>query len=140
MKFGGRKRSLQVLMAGYVAVIVTVVIGALGAVDYFRFKAEMTETLRQDLEGISARLAVNMVTPLWDMNMDVARGVLASEMTNRNVYAAVVVQGEKIVVGVVRDEQWQVASMDENVEEGILKAHHFLWSMNATTNRTNWAF
>lgn len=118
MKFGGRKRSLQVLMAGFVAVIVTVVIGTLGAVDYFRFKAEMTETLRQDLEGISARLAVNMVAPLWDMNMDVAREVLASEMTNRNVYAAVVVQSEKIVVGVVRDEQWQVASLDANLEGG----------------------
>lgn len=125
MKFGGRKRSLQVLMAGFVAVIVTVVIGALGAVDYYRVKAEMTETLRQDLEGISARLAVNMVTPLWDMNMDAARGVLASEMTNRNVFALMVVQSEKIVVGVTRDEKWQVASLDANVKGGDYESASF---------------
>jgi methyl-accepting chemotaxis protein len=118
MKRGGRKRSLQVLMAGFVAVIVTVVLGALGAVDYFRVKAEMTDNLRQDLEGISTRLAVNLVAPLWDMNMDSARGVLASEMTNRNVYAAMVVQNEKIVVGVIRGDQWQVASLEAAVEDG----------------------
>lgn len=117
MKRGARKRSLQVLMAGFVAVIVTVVLGVLGAVDYYRVKSEMTAGLRADLEGISARLAVNLVAPLWDMNMDSARGVLASEMTNRNVFAALVVQGEKIVVGVVRDDQWQVASLDAPVAE-----------------------
>lgn len=113
---GARKRSLQVLMAGFVAVIVTMVLGALGAADYFRIKAEITEDLRDDLKGISARLGVNLVAPLWDMNMDSARGVLASEMANRHVFAAMIVQGERIVVGVVRDDQWQVTSLERTVE------------------------
>jgi methyl-accepting chemotaxis protein len=111
-------RSLQVLMAASVAVIVTVVLSILGGVDYYRARSQMTDALRQDLSSISARLSVNLLAPLWDMNSDGARGVLESEMTNRNLFAAVVMHKEKVVTGVGRDESWALVTLEKPVESG----------------------
>lgn len=72
--------------------------------DYYRAQRQLAAQLQSDLTAISRRVAVNIVGPLWDMNTASARNVLESEMSNRNLFAAVVSQNDKIVVGVGRDD------------------------------------
>jgi methyl-accepting chemotaxis protein len=117
MAKSNKKRSLQVLMAGWSAVIVTLVLGILGAIDYYQIRGKMTIELKTDLEGITERLSMNMIAPLWEINMDNARVVLASEMHNRNLYAAMVVQGDTIVIGLKRDKEWNVTPLDNFFDE-----------------------
>ena len=113
-----KTRSLQILMASFIAAIVTVVLSGLGAMDYIRSRSALTSSLDQDLQIISGRLAVNLIAPLWNMNADGATGVLESEMTNRNLYAAMVMHKDKLVTGVVRDEAWEAAPLESHVEPG----------------------
>ncbi|OEU64744.1 MAG: hypothetical protein BA863_06930 [Desulfovibrio sp. S3730MH75] len=113
-----RKGSIQLLMAVIIALTVTIVLGLLGSVDYFKTKKRLTEQLQSELTGISGRLTVNLTGPLWDMNITSARGVLESEMSNRNLFASVVVHKDKIVLGVGRDNDWKVGERKTIVEGG----------------------
>lgn len=113
-----KRRSLQILMVGFIAAIVTLVLSGLGAMDYIRERSELTSSLDKDMQIISGRLAVNLVAPLWDMNAEGAKGVLESEMTNRNLYAAMIMHKDKLITGVVRDEAWDVVSLESPVEPG----------------------
>lgn len=105
-------------MVGFIAAIVTLVLSGLGAMDYIRERSELTSSLDQDMQIISGRLAVNLIAPLWDMNADGAKGVLESEMTNRNLYAAEIMHKDKLITGVVRDEAWNAATLKSPLEPG----------------------
>ena len=118
MKATRRSGSIQFLMAAIIALTVSVVLGLLGGADYFRAQSAMTAQLRVELEAVSGRLATNVAGPLWDMNMNAAQSVLESEMTNRNVFAAVVTHNDKVVAGVGRDEEWNVVARTEPIQDG----------------------
>jgi methyl-accepting chemotaxis protein len=118
MKTTRRTGGIQFLMAGSIALTVSVVLGLLGGADYFRTKSAMLAQLRAELSAISERLATNIAGPLWDMNMNAAGSVLGSEMSNPNVFASMVVHEGKIVAGVGRDEAWQVIPRTALIEAG----------------------
>ncbi|WP_291327503.1 methyl-accepting chemotaxis protein [Desulfovibrio sp. UCD-KL4C] len=118
MSTAKRTGSIQLLMAGVIALTITVVLGLLGSADYFKAQERLTEQLHSELAGISGRLKVNLISPLWDMNMDSARGVLESEMSNRNLFSTVIIHKDKIVIGVGRDNNWNVVERKTAVTKG----------------------
>ncbi|MEW5774598.1 MAG: methyl-accepting chemotaxis protein [Thermodesulfobacteriota bacterium] len=102
-------RSLQLRISLVIVVVVTAVLGAMGGVDYTQQRNALGRELTATAESVCARLASNLVNPLWDMNTSRAEEIIASEMHNPLILgvAALDADGKTVFASLMRDPDWK---------------------------------
>lgn len=94
--------------------VIAAVMAGFGIYDYMTTKAELTERLERSAKTTAERLAVVVVTPLWDLNQKLVSQMLMSEQDTLPVYAIVVREGSKgkIFQAIKRNDQWKLEATD----------------------------
>lgn len=91
----------------------TVLLAALGVVDFFGEKSHLKATLQRDVTVLAEQLAVNLDIPLWNLEQDHLARVVEGAMRDERVAAVVVTDREtgRLALGRARDAGWGVVPM-----------------------------
>ena len=103
--------------------VMAAVMAAFGIYDYLTTKVELTEQLERTAKTTAERLAVVLVTPLWDLNQKLVEQMLLSEQDTLPIYAIVVREGGKgkLFHAIKRNDQWKLESADGNIAGQFIK-------------------
>ncbi len=103
--------------------VIAAVMAGFGIYDYMTTKAELTAQLERSASTTSERLAVVLVTPLWDLNQKLVEQMLLSEQDTLPIYAIVVREGKKgkLFHAIKRNDQWKLEKANENISSGFIK-------------------
>jgi methyl-accepting chemotaxis protein len=94
-------KSLQTILILILVAVVTTILTAFGAQSYYLEQTKQLALLTNESNRAAARLAVNMASPMWELDEDLASDVVASEMQAENVHTVVIWEPdqEKIFYG-----------------------------------------
>ncbi len=100
------------IIVGLVIVIV-VVLGISGAINIFSARNALNKDLNQKVVQLSERLAVQMVSYVWDLNNSGAETVLAFEFKDKNLAGIEIITSDSSkFVSILRDEKWEAKNLD----------------------------
>lgn len=85
-----RAISLGVRLISIIVVVVTLILTAIGALQYYKTKSTYTKLVDEGLSAACARLRGNLGSPLWNFNKEQAAEVLMSEMAQDALVAITV--------------------------------------------------
>jgi len=77
-------------LGGMLVAMTALALIGVGLVNFVMCGYEMNRALRETSDLISHRLARSLQKPLWDMNFDMVKSLIETEMSDRVVYAIVV--------------------------------------------------
>jgi methyl-accepting chemotaxis protein len=94
-------KSIQTILILILVAVVTTILTAFGAQSYYLEQTKQLALLTNESNRAAARLAVNMASPMWELDEDLASEVVASEMQAENVHTVVIWEPdqEKIFYG-----------------------------------------
>jgi methyl-accepting chemotaxis protein len=94
-------KSIQTILILILVAVVTTILTAFGAQSYYLEQTKQLALLTNESNRAAARLAVNMASPMWELDEDLASDVVASEMQAENVHTVVIWEPdqEKIFYG-----------------------------------------
>lgn len=94
-------KSIQTVLILILIAVVTTILTAFGAQSYYLEQSKQLALLTNESNRAAARLAVNMASPIWELDEDLASDVVASEMQAENVHTVVIWEPdqEKIFYG-----------------------------------------
>jgi methyl-accepting chemotaxis protein len=82
--------SLQAKLNMAIILLTSVILFGFGVYDYISLDARMTSELSGLTESVGHRLSINIISALWDINPELGRSVIASEMKDPRVHAIVI--------------------------------------------------
>ena len=89
-----RSVSLGVRLISIIVVVVTLILAAIGAIQYSRTKALYTKLVDEGLNAACVRLGGNLGSPLWNFNKEQTAEVLNAEMAQDALVAITVRMGK----------------------------------------------
>lgn len=106
--------------------VIAAVMAGFGVYDYMTTKAELTTQLERSASTTAERLAVVLVTPLWDLNQELVEQMLLSEQDTLPIYAIVVREGTKgkLFHAIKRNDQWKLEKTDDTISGDFIKQEH----------------
>ena len=109
---------LELKLLLIIVVAVTSILTGFGVYEYISSKKTMTAELAQQGEHVGDRLKQTLVTALWDFDSDLAITSLASEMKDQVIYGIIVHEegGKNIFAAMVRDGEWKPVQTDKPIE------------------------
>jgi methyl-accepting chemotaxis protein len=120
---GLKQRSIRLKMSVILIFQTTLILTVFAVFNYIAAKSEMNEELKRFADIATERLAGNLVTSLWDVDVNRAEETIKSEMTDRRIYAVVVKKddGKTVFAGKKRDGKWNTAEWDTQADTDIEK-------------------
>jgi len=85
-----RFSSLSSRFATVAAVMIVLVLGLMGIVQYSQRRAELYDAVNVSIDQSLKRLSSNLVDPLWNFQLDSAKGIVQNEMSLRAIKAVLV--------------------------------------------------
>lgn len=117
-------KSLQAKISLILILITAIILFGYVFINFFLItKPQLIVELNQSAETAAARLAINLIEPLWAVNEKQIDDVLSTEMRDRQISAIIVRESEDntIFSGKSRDGRWQVINMtSENPRNDIV--------------------
>ena len=108
------RRRIQTRISVTLIIVTTILLAGYGAYQYLTTRAISLSRLNALADSIIARLAENMIEPLWNMQDMQIRKVALSEMGEKHVASIHVNdQDERLLLWKGRDAQWQIIDMQE---------------------------
>lgn len=80
MQKGTLLKSIQFRIIVLLVAVVTLILIGFGFRDYYQTRAQLNNTLDRHAARVAERLALGMVTPIWDFNNDLGTRIIKSEM------------------------------------------------------------
>ncbi len=122
-----RKRvGIQLKMNVILIMLTTIILGLFVGFQMYRIRSRKMAELTRIANEVAEKLAVNLVTPLWNFEMDQAEKVILAEMHDHVIYAILVrnaVDSERIELGKIRNDAWDIIDAGaEAPDERILIA------------------
>ncbi|MGC4065154.1 MAG: ATP-binding protein [Polyangiaceae bacterium] len=133
--------SLGVRLISIVVVLVTLILAAIGAVQYARTKNLYTNLVDDGLSAACSRMTKNLAGPLWNFNKEQTADVLNSEMAQDTLVAIAVHMGSetKVFSGTKRAPSGQVEPLvdESSLPKKLLKREFdVLWEGNVIASGT----
>lgn len=95
--------------------VIFALLAAFNAYEYRVHRTDFIWELEARGDQITARLAINLIVPLWEIDDDWVTKIIDSEMIDENVYA-IVVRGEgQLLEGKKRDRHWHPVETSETI-------------------------
>ena len=114
-EIAGRARSLQTIIIITLVASATMMMAAFGILNYYTEYQRTKKILHNNLETISNQLALSVNQPLWTLNMEGLGKIIESFMQDKNLYAIVIKEQNKIVAAMTRDKDWRIIPATHNV-------------------------
>ncbi len=111
-----RRNSIQTRIGVSLILIITVILGAFGAYQYFDVKKSTLVNLHNIADITTDKLAEYLVAPVWNLNETMIAKIVRSEMREERIYAVRVKDdfGETLYA-VVRDENWNAVATKKEI-------------------------
>jgi len=94
-------------------VLIVFVIGSMGLYDFITTNDKLSKNLTKTIKDTNERLGVSLKTHIWNFNKPDTSSILELEMTNREIFAIIVLNPDKtLFLGKKRDNKWNI----ENIE------------------------
>ncbi len=118
MKNASKSRKFSILLKiNAIVVVMTIFITGLSAyIEFENRKKELRQELQMTCEGAAERLSKNLYSQIWDMDDEMVKSSLKSEMFQKSVYAILVEENNAITYGVIRDSAWKPVYESKPVE------------------------
>ena len=87
-------KSVQIRLTILILLTTTLIIAAYSTYDYLMRRNKLTSSMDQLAQNTSIRLGKGLVDPLWNINKNLIDEVLKSEMTEKNLFALVIHEGD----------------------------------------------
>jgi len=117
------RRSIQIRISLTLIILTTALLSVYGGYQYVTLQASSLTSLNAMAESASARLAENLVNPVWDMDTIQIEKVALSEMGEKNVAAIQVKdQKDRVLTWKGRDAQWQPLDITEPLQGDFISA------------------
>lgn len=110
-----RAKSLKTIIIITLVVSATIIMIAFGGLSYYKEYQNTKKKLQINLETVSDQIALSISQPLWTLNMEGAGKVVESFMRDRNIYAVVVKDQNRIVMAMTRDKHWKVIDAAQDI-------------------------
>lgn len=128
--------SIRVRLISVMVLIISVLLGGFGAVDYFETKSNLEASMRLQLTAALERMSDSLPGPLWNFDEEQIGKIITAEMSAPFVLGVVISDGEKLLQGVMRDGKdriiaTQSITMDADFSEA--KALHHVEDGNSST-------
>ncbi len=94
--------------------IISLLLLAFGALNYFRTKTSMESAMEQQIEAALGRLSTNLPNALWNFDKNQISQSLSSEMSASFVAGILVRNGEKTLGGMVRGADGKASSTSDS--------------------------
>jgi len=114
-EIAGRARSLKTIIIITLVVSATIMMLAFGILNYYTEYQKTKKVLQNNLETISNQIALSVTQPLWTLNMEGVGKILESFMHDRNLYAVVIKEQNKLIAGLSRDQNWQIIPIKQDI-------------------------
>ncbi|MGO9372600.1 MAG: hypothetical protein ACLQBD_10945 [Syntrophobacteraceae bacterium] len=110
--------SVQVRLSIIIVVVTTLILSGYTAFDYMIKKKMMMGDIKNHAEITSIRLGKALVDPLWNIDKKAIDDLIASEMTEKDMFAVLVSEGkdDKVLKGVKRDSNWNPIAVQEKID------------------------
>jgi len=113
MIFNFIKRSISNQISLILVVLIVFVIGSMGLYDFITTNDKLSKNLTKTIKDTNERLGVSLKTHIWNFNKPDTSSILELEMTNREIFAIIVLNPDKtLFLGKKRDNKWNI----ENIE------------------------
>ena len=117
------KRGIQTKMAFMLIGVITIVLILYGVYQYLDIRSSRTQALNDLADFTIARLAANLVIPLWEVDERWVRETIVTEMADKQVYA-INVRGEgDLLEALRRGEENKLVALEDPVPEGFITRH-----------------
>ncbi|OQX19880.1 MAG: hypothetical protein BWK80_36315 [Desulfobacteraceae bacterium IS3] len=114
--------SIQVKVNLIIGIVITILFIGLGCYSFTMTKTRLTNALDEFAENTVNRLSNNMITAIWDINDSLAEEVIRSEMTEKSIYAVVVIKNNNsIFQSYKRDDKWNIIKNKDNIEGSFIR-------------------
>jgi methyl-accepting chemotaxis protein len=103
--------------------VIAAVMAGFGIYGYMTTRTELTAQLERTASTTAERLAVVLVTPLWDLNQKLVEQMLLSEQDTLPIYAIIVREGTKgkLFHAIKRNDGWKLVKSDDKIASGFIK-------------------
>ena len=110
--------SVQVRLSIIIVVVTTLILCGYTAFDYMKKKKIMMGDLKDHVDITSERLGKALVDPLWNIDKKAIDDLIASEMTEKDMFAVLVSEGkdDKVLKGVKRDSNWNPVAVQDKID------------------------
>jgi methyl-accepting chemotaxis protein len=110
--------SVQVRLSIIIVVVTTLILCGYTAFDYMKKKKMMMGDLKDHVDITSERLGKALVDPLWNIDKKAIDDLIASEMTEKDMFAVLVSEGkdDKVLKGVKRDSNWNPVAVQDKID------------------------
>jgi len=121
MSGGYRFSSLSSRFATVAAVMIVLVLGLMGIVQYSQRRIELYDAVNVSIDQSLKRLSSNLVDPLWNFQLDSAKGIVQNEMSLMAIKAVLVTDDKgKALVAQSRSggsiEDWNATELPKGVQ------------------------
>jgi methyl-accepting chemotaxis protein len=95
--------------------VTTVVLAGFGISDYITISADISQEILEASRIVAGRLSETIPVLLWDMEKRKMEDVLTAEMKDKRIYALLIKENDAIVIGKMRDENWEIINTDKDI-------------------------
>ena len=116
-----RTQSISFRISLTMILLITLILSGFGLYQYLSLRHEKMVYLTNVADSTIERLAQNLAAPLWNFDTYQAKETIMAEMRERTIFAIVVngMDGSR-QTGVIRNEDWEIAELQDRVIEGDL--------------------
>ncbi len=109
------KSNIQFRMTIILVAVTTGIMTLFGVYQYRSVKTESVADMQQLMVVTGERLSNQLVIPLWDMDNEVLKKTLQTEIAEKRVHTILVFEGEKnkFLSGITRDADWKPVAAKE---------------------------
>ncbi len=104
----GRARSLKTIIIFTLVISSTIMMVFFGGLSYYSEYKNTSKKLQNNLETVSHQISLSIGQPLWTLNMEGIGKVIESFMQDRNLYAVIISDQNKVVIAMTRDKDWRI--------------------------------
>ncbi len=119
-----RKASLSIRFIGLILVMVTIILVAIGVVQYLNTTSLYTKLIHDEIDITVGRLGVTVAAPLWGFDKDQVDGLLRADLKQEAIVAITVRMGteSKLFSGLLKNGTEEIAVTDEStLPKGLIK-------------------
>ncbi|MBF0530293.1 MAG: hypothetical protein HQK55_13675, partial [Deltaproteobacteria bacterium] len=102
-----RKWSVAGIVIIALVTVTTLLLGAVGAINYFSTENRQWSRLNEELALSVDQLSTGLALAVWNLDDSLIEKIMESAMKNRSIYGIVLKTKENFIIR-GRDEQWQI--------------------------------
>ena len=108
-------KSIQFRIIVLLVAVVTLILLGFGLRDYYQIRTQLETSLNKQADMIAGRLALGMVTPIWDFNDSLGARVIKSEMEIAELNSVIVYEadGKKIFLALEKVSSGEIQKVKE---------------------------